>query len=369
MINGERVRQAREIRGLTQSELADRVGVNQSNITRLERNAFEPIEGLMDAISLSTHFPPAFFRQQSGPEFPLGSLLYRKRSTLKSRDKAHLHQLARLGFELAETMAVQFSSIQMALPKLSEKPATAACVTRTALGLSPDTPITHLVNRLERNGVFILALPCRVDEHDAFSLWAESDRRKPVIIVSSRKPGDRQRFSVSHELGHLVLHHSFCGGIAKIEREAHEFASEFLLPEESMRREICLPVTLTGLAELKKRWGVSIQALVMRAQKLGIITDRQRKYLFLQITARGWRKQEPVNIPAEKPRLLRKMAEELYGIPIDYKKLALAVGAPVKLVREIMEVHEGKAGQKEQIKRVHPGHITHFPAEHSQNRA
>jgi Zn-dependent peptidase ImmA (M78 family)/transcriptional regulator with XRE-family HTH domain len=359
IINGDRVRQAREIKGLTQTELAERVGVSQPTIAYIERTIsqqlFDPSKEIIEAIALQTGFPLQFFYQEdSGPEFPLGSLLYRKRSALASLDKHRFRQLARLVYEIAEKMAKHLNTIPLKIPRIvNEDPITAARLARAELGLSPDTPVRNLLNQIEKNGVFIFALPYSIDEHDAFSVWADTEPRHPVIILSSDKPGDRQRFTVAHEFAHIVMHHSFPQGLKKVEDEANQFAAEFLMPEESMRREILPPVTLTTLAELKPRWGVSIRALIKRASDLEIITERQARYLHQQIISLGWHKKEPVNlhIPAEKPRLFKKMAEVLYGVPINYEKVASYANAPVKLIKEIMDVHADRNGHSVAIKK------------------
>lgn len=350
IINGDRVRQAREIRGLTQTELAERVGVSQPTIAYIERTVsqqvFDPSSEIIEAIALQTGFPLQFFYQEdSGPEFPLGSLLYRKRSALISQDKHRYRQLARLIYEIAEKMASRVNIIPLKIPKIAnETPITAARLARAELGLSPDTPVRNLLNLIEKNGVFVFALPYPIDEHDAFSVWADTEPRRPVIIISSGKPGDRQRFTIAHEFAHIVMHHTFPQGLKKIEDEANQFAAEFLMPEESMRREIIPPVTLTTLAELKPRWGVSIRALIKRASDLEIITERQARYLHQQIIALGWHKKEPANlhIPAEKPRAFKKMAEVLHGVPVNYGKIASYANAPVKLIKEIMDAHADK---------------------------
>lgn len=343
MINGERIKQAREIKGITQTELAERVNVAQAAIAMLEQNAFQPSDELVHLISIQIGFPPSFFSQDSGPEFPLGSLLYRKRNALKSQDRTTLNQLGRLTYEIADKMAKKFKPIELRLSKVKEDPITAARVTRTQLGLSPDTPVRSLIKTLEKNGVIVLAVPYTLDEFDAFSLWADTEPRRPVIILTGDKPGDRQRFSVSHELGHLILHQSFHGNLTEIEDEADRFASEFLMPEETIRKEISLPVTLTDLAELKARWGVSIQALIMKAFDLEMITDRQRRYLFQKLSVMWGRKTEPVPIPTEKPRGLRRLAELLYGEPINYSKVAKLVSAPPEMIKRIMELHADKS--------------------------
>lgn len=338
--SGDRVRQAREIRGLTQEQLAEATRVPQSTVTRWERDLLTPSDEQVQAIALATGFPVSFFRRGNGPEFPFGSLMNRARTSLRSQDRDRLRQLGRLTFELATVMAERFNSLPVHVPEASASdPRKAAQVTRNAFGLSPDTPLTSIVNRLERNGVFVFAVPDAIDEHDAYSLWADTEPRKPVIIVSAGKPGDRLRWNVAHELGHLVMHRTMDGTLREREDQANLYASELLLPEAAITQELRAPITLTKLADLKAKWGVSIQALINAAYRMEIITDRQRKYLFVQLSTLGWRKDEPVAIPLERPRLLRKMAEAVFGVPVDYAKVAQLVGAPVRLVEEILEQH------------------------------
>jgi Zn-dependent peptidase ImmA (M78 family) len=231
---------------------------------------------------------------------------------------------------------------------LDEDPVTAARLTRDKLGLPLDTPIPHLIRALERGGVFVLALPLaldgtelRAEDTEAFSEWAGPRLERPVIAYTAGKPGDRLRLSVAHELGHLVLHSNLRGTQASMEKEAFEFAGEFLMPESALRDEILPPITLMTMAQLKRRWGVSLQALVRRAKALEIITDRQYRYFFEQISLKGWRKQEPANlaIPIESPRALTKMAEVLYGRPVDLRRMATDAGLSLQVLRDILAVN------------------------------
>ena len=357
--SGERIRQAREIRGLTQLELAKLVGIEQSHVSHLEQGLRESSPEVLERIAMATKFSVAFFRQQPGPEFPLGSLLYRRRKTLPSIERDRLRQIAGLAFETYQAMAEKFKALEMRIPKLSAtEPSNAAQLTRTALGLSPDTPVTHLINKLEKNGVLVLALPYQIERHDAFSVWADTEPRKPVIVLTGGWPGDRQRFTVSHELAHLVLHRTITAQPSVMDEQADEFASEFLLPEQAMRRDLCSPLTLTVLAELKAQWGVSIQALMRRAEALGIVTEGQRKYLEKQLVKRNWIRDEPVKIEPEKPRLLMKLAESLYGIPVDPSKVAASTTAPVKLIEEVLSAH---ASQSEMARHGRPASIPKPP--------
>jgi Zn-dependent peptidase ImmA (M78 family) len=188
-------------------------------------------------------------------------------------------------------------------------------------------------------------MPVTLQGTDAYSLWAGGESPRPVIVLLAGVPGDRQRFSTAHELAHLVMHQSFSDSLAEIERQANEFAGELLLPRQAMEQELVPPVTLNSLAGMKVKWGASIQALIRRALDLCIITQRKYRYLHEQLGARGWRRAEPASIavPIEKPRALRKMAELLYGSPVDYKRLAVDVNLSASFVQEIVEAHADKS--------------------------
>jgi Zn-dependent peptidase ImmA (M78 family) len=158
---------------------------------------------------------------------------------------------------------------------------------------------------------------------------------------------DRLRLNIAHELGHLVMHQPLRTTVAQVESEAYQFAAEFLMPTDAMQDEIRPPFDLDMFAGLKRRWGVSIQALIVRSKELGIITPRKYAYLFQQLGALGWRTQEPHSeaIPVERPRAVRKIAEVAYGIPIKYPKLASDVGLTEPMVRELLSPYRSDDGR------------------------
>ncbi len=355
MINGNRVKQAREFCGMTQTELAEQIGSAQSTIAHIEGGRYQPNDVVVEAIARATQFPTSFFSQGDPPEFPYGSLLFRARAAATTGEKLEAYQYGRIMFDIAEQLARRMKKIPVHLPQLTDdpndpeypaSPESAARITRTALGLSPDTPIPHLVYALEKSGVVILATPVALEGRDAFSLWAGSGAKKPVIVASTGVPGDRQRYSVAHEAGHLVLHGGPRGTVREMEKEANRFAAELLMPESTMRLEITAPVTLTSIAALKPRWKVSIAALIRRAYQLEIITERQYTSLFQQLTAHGWRTREPshLDVAAERPRVLRRMVEMVYGKPVNYQKLMGEMHLRPLLIRQIVEAH-AEAGE------------------------
>lgn len=339
MINGERIRQARESRGMTQNQLAEGI-TTQSAIAQIEKGFISPNEEIQHGIVLKTGFPLSFFKQPRAIDFPIGSLTFRARAGMTLHERNVARQYARIVFEVAEKMESHFDRIPLHLPCIDDGVIESAIQTRSSLRLAPDSPIANLIHTVEANGVMVIALPIRLSNQDAFSVWVGSTKGRPVVILSgASESGDRLRFSVAHEIGHLVMHRAMVGDVKTLEKEANTFAGEFLMPKEAMLREITTPVTLATLIPLKKRWKVAIQALIRRAYELEIISQRQYKYLMQQMSVRGWRTQEPVDVPKEKPRLISQMAEKLYGTPINYKSLASEMNLTSQMIQEIIETH------------------------------
>lgn len=344
--SGKRVRQARELRGLTQTELAGktrsshgRSNVSQGLIADIERGFKDASHDVMASIAIQTRFPLSFFSKDPEVEFSLDSLLFRARASATRRQLMSACRYAELTYELFLGLSKRVTPLPLILPRLvGSDPHEAAQKTRIAMGISAGEPVGHLAYEIEKSGILVIALPVDLEKQDAFMHWAALDA--PFIATIAGRPGDRSRFSMAHELGHIVLLHNRKFGTEE-ERLADQFAAEFLMPEVAMRREITIPVMLSRLAELKRTWKVSIQALARRAFDLNIISHRQYRYLFEQIGIKNYRTQEPVIVPPEQPRRLRQLAEQMYGHPLDHQRIALDFRLRTDLVAEIMEAYAG----------------------------
>jgi hypothetical protein len=147
----------------------------------------------------------------------------------------------------------------------------------------------------------------------------------PVVRTarSGAVPGDRQRFTVAHELAHLTLHTSLrppetTEQARAIESQAHRFAGAFLLPGEQFLDSLDHEggrVTLTTLARMKEQWGVAIKAMVVRLQQLQRIDADHARSLYKQISARGWNKNEPVEVVNERAVWLTKTMSRRFPGP------------------------------------------------------
>lgn len=342
MIFGDRVRQARELRRLTQFQLAERLEVTQSFISQIESGQSNPSPEVISKLVFEVGFPPSFFEQPTNDDFPFGSLLFRAHTSMTDGEQREIYRWAQVVYEMYRTITSvrPVKELPLHVPRAQQPAFSAAEIARSELGLAPDTPISNLINSVEKAGVLVIALPTQFKGRDAFSLWAtqRNDLRRPVIVVSEQSP-DRLRMSVAHELGHLVMHNPLTVGMGDVEKQAKTFAASFLLPEAAMRQDLAGPLTLDTFLNLKVKWGVSMQALIVRSKELEIITARKYHYLFSKLAARGWRLNEPLSnaVPIERPRAIRKIAELVYGLSINYERLAADAKLSKQFVEQIMK--------------------------------
>jgi Zn-dependent peptidase ImmA (M78 family) len=161
----------------------------------------------------------------------------------------------------------------------------------------PLGPIESMVATAESAGALVYRVDFGTRLLDAVSHWAPD--MPPLFFLSDAAPPDRLRFSMAHELGHVIMH-----GVPtrEMEREADQFAAEFLMPA----REIgpSLPaIDLSMAAQLKSYWRVAMSALIRRARDLGYITPKRASHLFMQMSSLGYRTTEPVVLAVEHPTL------------------------------------------------------------------
>lgn len=335
-VNGHRVRQARELSGLTQAALSEALGIDQTMVAHIERGTKQPSDELLDSLSAELHLPQSFFRQGSPPEFPKGSLLFRSKSGIGKRTVSQAHSHAELVFELVLRLSERASLIPVRLPKETD-PIEAARHTRKSLQL-PSGPFPNLIRTIERLGVLTIPLP-DLKDCDAFAVWAGPGRTYPVIGMIVGKASDRMRMSVAHELGHLVLHQDIVSGTQDLETQAYRFASELLMPAQDISKDFSSEkLNLFRLASLKGKWQVSMQALARRARDLDVISDRQYRYLMKQMSIRGWRTEEPSfgQAEVELPRVIPKLTEVVFGPSPSFQKLANEFHLSADFIKNIL---------------------------------
>ena len=347
MIYGHRIRQVRELFGWTQTNVAEQVGVKQPFIAHIESGRAPVPDEFMRTFVFRTGFPPQFFEIPPDTELPLGSLLFRARADMREREQKALRTHASMAYEVLQRMLAGRSvqEIAVTVPNVAGDPEHAAALTRSELGLSPDQPIKHVIHVMESAGVLVIGLPRPFVSGDAFCVWAlgSNGGRRPIVVLSADRPADRVRLSAAHELGHLVMHQPLPAS-RDVHVEADRFAGAFLLPPDAMREEVTKPTTLETFLSIKLKWGVSVQAAIVRAFHLELITQRKYRTLFQRLSARGWRTHEPMSsrVPLERPRGFRQIAELVFGRRLDYGRIAKEIHYPEAFLRELLEAHAGR---------------------------
>ncbi|KKW76165.1 hypothetical protein AAV97_17390 [Acinetobacter sp. Ag2] len=181
------------------------------------------------------------------------------------------------------------------------------------LGVSP---IPNLMKRVERAGIVVTRFEIGYEEMDGTSAWIND--RPYIFIAADKQNFFRGRFDLAHELGHIVMHKYLTeedkkNWFDKLEEQAHYFANCFLFPTSAFIAETRSRVSLESLMLLKKRWGISLAAMMYKAKTLNIISDDQSSKLWRSYRYRGYTKSEPYDIDtiAEEPNLLKNMIKML----------------------------------------------------------
>lgn len=308
---GDLLRLARQLRGRTQKKSADDLGVAQAVLSRLENGLIEPDDELIESAARAFDLPKEFFSIKDtvyGPPVSVHTML-RGKSDVSARDVEMITaELNVRLFHLQRFMEnVDFNPVNE-VPTLDvEQYASVekiASVVRAHWRL-PSGPIKNLTRLLEQAGIIVAESNFHGASVSGVTFAAPG--RPPIILVNRDHPADRLRFTLAHELGHLVMHRF---PTATMEDEANQFASAFLLPPQEMKVAFSgRKVTLELLASLKREWRVSMQSLLMSAQAQRCVTENQARYLWQQISARGWRTREPASLdfPFDAPTVLPTM--------------------------------------------------------------
>lgn len=317
-VNPDMVILAREYRSLTQKELAESARIKQPHVAMIEGG----VEGAassetMGAIADALAFPIEFFYQaESRLGFGSSSLYYRKMSAITAADRksiSSITNLSRIGLKrLLDAVEVDsdLSLPQVHLKDVGGSPSKAAAIVRAGWGL-PDGPVQHLTSFVERCGIVIVESDFGVRGISGTSM--RHTNLPPVIFLNNSLPPDRYRYTLAHEVGHLVLHDS---PRETMEDEADDFASELLLQKTEFKVSVSQfggRPTLRNLVALKPYWKVAISSMIMRLGELGIISEDYKRSMFIQMSTLKMRMSEPQPFDKEVPTLYSNIVRSALG--------------------------------------------------------
>ncbi|MDR1773269.1 MAG: ImmA/IrrE family metallo-endopeptidase, partial [Clostridioides sp.] len=324
-IVAERIKEARLSRCMSQAELSKITGVSPQVISLYEKGDSKPSPSVLIKIIEELNFPMDFFFQKYDNDYNEedNSIIFFRSN--KSRTKK-LENACEVKIKWVERvyniLKSYFYMPEINIPDLNITDYESLDdndIENITLKLREywnlgEAPIGNLISMLQKNGFVISRIEVGSKKVDAFSKWIGD---VPYIFLGSDKDcAVRSRFDLAHELGHLILHKNInfedIKEMDKLEEQANRFASAFLLPIESFNREV-YSSSIDGFLLLKKRWKVSMSAMIRRCLDTEILTDNQVRYLKAQMTQNGYWHREPLDdtLKIEKPYLFKQAFEVL----------------------------------------------------------
>lgn len=305
VFSGPRLIAMRELLGWTQAEVAAATGISPSALSQAERGDTRLSAANVTVVAAFLGVAPEAFAEQPEPHIALKPQFRHLRRTPRV-ERCKAERLVQATAQVAKALreAVRFpdpfdfaSGVDpdLAISEVAEQVEEVAAQTRSRLGIGPDDPIGGgVIDLLEAGGIAVVRDPDTDQDIDAYSAIVDD---LPVIVLdgSDDSVWDRDNFNLAHELGHLVMHRGIDHdpGTRTVEAQAHRFAGAFLGPADALRPELPTELDWVRYLSLKRRWGLSMAALVRRAKDLGVIDDATYTRAMKQRSAHGWKKVEP----------------------------------------------------------------------------
>lgn len=327
--NGDMLRLARQRKGFQQTEAASRLGVSQPLLSRYENKLNRAPEDFLVLASQVYEVRQSFFYQNEpiyGAPVSVHPMT-RKRADVSARElDSVVAELNIRVMHLRKFLEAVDVGTGAALPRLDVEeygePEDIAGMVRTHWGL-PRGPLPNLTTLAERSGIIVAH--SMMSNVDVSGVTFAPPGVPALIVLKADHPADRLRFTLAHEIGHLVMHRF---PTAKMEEEANRFASALLMPADDIRQYFMgRRIDLALLAAMKPEWRVAMQAILMRAKHLGMIERNQEEYLWKQIGIRRMRLREPpeldfeVEKPSVMPNLFKVFQNALKYTPADVAQL------------------------------------------------
>ncbi|HAQ61382.1 TPA: DNA-binding protein [Candidatus Delongbacteria bacterium] len=346
-IFAKRLKSARFVKGYSLQKLADMLNISKQMISKYESGKSLPdstnLINIAKALGQSADY---FFRPVT---VELGAINFRKKSGLAIKNQKVVEEKILLRVEnylsIESILAIDsefVNPLKGICADNIDKAAEASDVLRKKWELGHD-PIHNVINLLEANRIKVIEIDDADDKFDGLSCIINN--KFPVIVVNGNFNTERKRFTLLHELGHLVLNIPENIEDKEAERICHAFAGNMLIPSEILKREFGKSrdkITLQELKVFQKEFGMSIQAITYRLIECGIISKNSQKYFYMLLNTNPALKKDIDDqrfCGAEKSeRFFRLIYKALSQELISIGKAASLLGESVSSVRKNFSV-------------------------------
>lgn len=320
----ERLSQILAVRRLNQGQLASLVGVSPATISKWRSGTQAPERGALDRLASVVNVSSEWFTRPINSK--ISTPLFRSNASAHTTARRMLETRLEWAQEIALSLAefVDYPFLNLPTREFKEPDEITPDEIELAANECRDLwqigrmAIEDLALAVESAGVILIREETGVSKIEGLSAWSDVLERPLILLSADKDNGYRSRFDLAHELGHLILHKHIPRPTERdrykqLEKQAHYFAGAFLLPAETFADEVRTPTTLDDLLLLKRRWGISVAAIVMRLHALKILDDDGKQLLFKRRSTRWGAKAEPGDgdRAPERPRLLNRTIDLL----------------------------------------------------------
>ncbi|MEL6300488.1 MAG: XRE family transcriptional regulator [Pseudomonadota bacterium] len=347
MFNSQRLRVARQRRGLTGRALSSKAEISPVTLSRLEQGENEPDHETVEKLGAALGYPVSFFFGDDLEELSAEAVSFRSLSKMRAYERNAALGAGAIALQISDWLGERFSLPAPNFIDLSyETNIEAAARTLRDFWSIGVRSIGSMIGLLEKHGARVFSLNERTAAVDAFSFWRDD---VPYVFLNTFKTAEHSVFDAAHELGHLVLHkHGGTHLSRDAEREADAFASAFLMPADDVRSRVPGRLSTDIILRAKKRWRVSAMAMAYRLHKLGLLTDWQYKSTCIELGRRGYRKSEPDGIEREQSRVWKMVFTQLWKEKTTKQQIADELGLPLDELEGVFWGLVGPAGRPQE---------------------
>ena len=323
--NGQRLKDALQFRGMRMTELAKIIGISKQSLSLYANGDNTPPYENVVKVADALDFPFDFFMTEDLCTTATDNTYFRSQASAskltQNSQKIKLEYVAKIYEVLLNYVDFPeknlppvfffffYNILDADSAEVLEQIEFIAKTVRShwKIGMGPIDNMQYL---LESNGIIVTGFKNVDEKIDAFSQRIKVQNYGTVFIIAlaiGKKPDVRLRFDMAHELGHILMHNwdDSNASLSKeefnaLEKQANMFASALLLPRETFGKDAAPYATnVEFYRSLRKKWGVSMQAMMYRARQLNLITANQFQYMMRTVSAKGWRLREPGDTPGK----------------------------------------------------------------------